>query len=307
MAIVVDNPDVLIERHDVGRVSLSLLPEIYVERGTKADWDLLHELHYKAENLPFGPNFYRCVLRDQTIGVGVMTVSSALSSGRNEVFKHLRPNQNGMDTKLINKYRMNWLNDNACTNSRLVLDTMYRGAGIAYRMQNLMMRLSGSSIVEFQSSMSKFNPFAAKAGVRFVRPRPSAKYKSGLELFRRWFESVPSDYVGVMEEINAMPAHIRGKCVAELRAFYFRNSSREKSGNKRFDAQERIEGMEVGWLLKQLQQLVFASPLYGVYLNPDYDVDLGAPRELPARVPLLAYDNQPVDAPLDLSKLAGTV
>jgi hypothetical protein len=305
MTIVVDNPDVLIERQAVSKVSLSLLPEIYVERGTKADWDLLHELHYKAENLPFGPNFYRCVLRDQTIGVGVMTVSSALSSGRNEVFKHLRPNQNGMDTKLINKYRMNWLNDNACTNSRLVLDTMYRGAGIAYRMQNLMMRLSGSSIVEFQSSMSKFNPFAAKAGVRFVRPRPSAKYKSGLELFRRWFESVPSDYVGVTEEIEQMPAHIREKCVAELRAYYYRNSSREKSGNKRFDAAERIEGMEVGWLLKQLQQLVFASPLYGVYLNPDYDVDARAPRELPARIPLLAYDNQPVDAPLDLSKLTG--
>lgn len=307
MATVVDNPDVLIERQDVGRVSLSLLPEIYVERGTKADWDLLHELHYKAENLPFGPNFYRCVLRDQTIGVGVMTVSSALSSGRNEVFKHLRPNQNGMDTKLINKYRMNWLNDNACTNSRLVLDTMYRGAGIAYRMQNLMMRLSGSSIVEFQSSMSKFNPFAAKAGVRFVRPRPSAKYKSGLELFRRWFESVPSDYVGVMEEIDGMPAAIREKCVAELRAYYFRNSSREKSGNKRFDAQERIEGMEVSWLLKQLQQLIFASPLYGVYLNPDYDVDARTPRELPGRIPLLAFDNQPVDAPLDLSKLTGAL
>jgi hypothetical protein len=300
MNIVVDNADVLIERHAVGSPSLSLLPEIYVERGTKADWDLLHELHYKAENLPFGPNFYRCVLRDQTIGVGVMTVSAALSAGRNEVFTHLRPNQGGMDTKLINKYRMNWINDNACTNSRLVLDTMYRGAGIAYRMQNLMMRMSGKAIVEFQSSMSKFNPFAAKAGVRFVKPKKSAKYDAGLEYFRRWFDSIPSDYVGVMDELNAMPAAIRAKCVAEMRDFYFRHSSREKSGNKRFGARERIDEMEVGWLIKQLQQLVFASPLYGVYVNPDYDHDAGKPRELPARIPLLAFDNQPVDAPLSL-------
>lgn len=308
MTIITDNADLLIERHPTPkRHMLSLLPEIFVERGTKADWDLLHELHYKAENLPFGPKFYRCVLRDQTIGVGVMTVSSAISSGRNEVFTHLRPNRGGTDTKLINKYRLNWINDNACTNSRLVLDTMYRGAGIAYRMQNIMMRMAGTRIVEFQSSMSKFNPFAAKAGVQFVKPRPSQKYEAGLAFFRRWFDSIPSDYVGVMEELEAMPAAVREKCMTEMRAFYYRNSSREKSGNKRFDAKERIEAMSPSWLLKQIQQLVFASPLYGVYLNPDYDTDLGAPRELPARVPLLAFDNQPVDAPLDLSKLPGAV
>jgi ABC-type ATPase with predicted acetyltransferase domain len=300
MTIIIDNADVLIERTPAPtNHTLSLLPEIYVERGTKADWDLLHELHYKAENLPFGPKFYRCVLRGQTIGVGVMTVSSAISSGRNKAFTHLRPNQGGMDTKLINKYRLNWINDNATTNSRLVLDTMYRGAGIAYRMQNLMMRMSGARIVEFQSSMSKFNPFAGKAGVRFVKPEPSQKYEAGLVFFRRWFDSIPSDYVGVMEELEAMPASVREKCVKEMRDFYFRNSSREKSGNKRFDARERIDGYATGWLLKQIQQLVFASPLYGVYQNPDFG------RELPERISLLEFDVQPVDAPLTLYRTVG--
>ncbi|MFT4064287.1 hypothetical protein [Paraburkholderia sp.] len=307
MPIVVDNPDVLIERQTIGRTSLSLMPEIYVERGSKADWDLLHELHYKAENLAFGPNFYRCVLRNQTIGVGVMTMGSAISSGRNKAFAHLRPNQNGMDTKLVNKYRLNWINDNVTTNSRLVLDTIYRGAGVAYRMQNLMMRMSGRRFVEFQSSMSKFNPFAAKAGVRFVKPEPSQKYEVGLAFFRRWFDSIPSDYVGVMDELHTMPAAIREKCMAEMRDFYFRHSSREKSGNKRFGARERIDGYEAGWLIKQVQQLVFASPMYGVYENPDFDTATNTPRELPARIPLLAFDNQPVDAPLDLSALGGAI
>lgn len=300
--VVTDSPDMLVRRMATpNHHSLSLLPEIYVERGTKEDWDLLHELHYKAENLGIGPRIFRCVLRGQTIGVGVMTVPKMLLAGRNELFTHLRPNVGGRDTKLINKYRAEWINDHACTNSRLVLDTMYRGAGIAYRMQNLMMRMTGCKFVEFQSSMSKFNPFAAKAGVRFTRPKRSANYERGLAWFRRWFESIPTDFVGVMAELNAMPSAVREKCVTEMRKFYYDFSSMEKSGDNRMNGTRRVEALAVEKLLKNLQQLVFASPLYGVYINPDYDDASDRPIELPARIPLLAFDNQPVDAPLILN------
>lgn len=302
--ILIDSPDLLAKRmNPPAKHALSLLPEIYVERGTKDDWDLLHELHYKAENLGIGPRIFRCVLREQTIGVGVMTVPKMLLSGRNELFKHLRPNVGGRDTKLINKYRAEWINAHACTNSRLVLDTMYRGAGIAYRMQNLMMRMTGCKFVEFQSSMSKFNPFAAKAGVRFTRPKRSANYERGLSWFRRWFESIPTDFVGIMAELNAMPDGVRQKCIDEMRKFYYAFSSMEKSGDNRMNGTKRVNALPVEKLLKNLQQLVFASPLYGVYVNPDYDDAADCPRALPERLPLLAFDNQPTDAPLDLSKL----
>lgn len=302
--ILLDNQDILVERRQVpAKHSLSLLPEIYVERGTKEDWDLLHELHYKAENLGIGPRIFRCVLRGQTIGVGVMTVPKMLLSGRNELFTHLRPNVGGRDTKIINKYRAEWINAHACTNSRLVLDTMYRGAGIAYRMQNLMMRMTGCKLVEFQSSMSKFNPFAAKAGIRFTKPKRSGNYERGLAWFRRWFESIPTDFVGIMAEVNAMPPGVRDKCVAEMRKFYYDFSSMEKSGDNRMNGTRRVDALPVEKLLKNLQQLVFASPLYGVYVNPDYDDAKDAPVTLPERLPLLAFDNQPVDAPLNLSLL----
>lgn len=284
--------------------SLSLLPEIYVERGTKDDWALLHELHYKAENLGIGPHVYRCVLQDKTIGVGVMTVPKMLLSGRNNLFTHLRPNVAGRDTRIVNRYRAEWINEHACTNSRLVLDTIYRGAGIAYRMQNLMMRMSGRKLIEFQSSMSKFNPFASKAGIRFTKPKRSGNYERGLIWFRRWFESTPTDYVGVMLEIDAMPQASQEKCVAEMRKFYFDFSSMEKSGDNRMNGTRRVDGLTTGKLLKNLQQLVFASPLYGVYVNPDYNDVLDCPLVLPERLPLLAFDNQPVDAPLNLSLLA---
>lgn len=302
--LVIDSPDMLVERRATpNRHSLSLLPEIYVERGTKEDWDLLHELHYKAENLGIGPRIFRCVLRGQTIGVGVMTVPKMLLSGRNELFTHLRPNVGGRDTKLINKYRAEWINAHCCTNSRLVLDTMYRGAGIAYRMQNLMMRMTGCQLIEFQSSMSKFNPFAAKAGIRFTKPKRSGNYERGLGWFRRWFESIPTDFVGVMAEVDVMPPAVREKCVAEMRKFYYDFSSMEKSGDNRMNGTRRVDALPVEKLLKNLQQLVFASPLYGVYVNPDYDSAADRAAELPERLPLLAFDNQPQDAPLNLSLL----
>lgn len=294
--IVADTPDIFIERRAVpAGHALSLLPSIYIERGTKEDWDLLHELHYKAENLGIGPKIYRCILDGQVIGVGVMTVPKMLLSGRNEAMKHMRPNQNGRDSKLINRHRALWLNAHSCTNSRLVLDTMYRGAGIAYRMQNLMMRMTGCRYVEFQSSMSKFNPFAAKAGIRFTRPRRSSHYVKGLAFFQRWFRSMPMDYVGIKEELAAMPPAVYAKCVAEMRKFYYVCSSMEKSGDNRANGTSRVDAMEVGYLLKSLQQLVLASPLYGIFQNPDFGT------KLPARLPLVAYNNQSIDQPLDLA------
>lgn len=296
---LVDNEEIMIERRPgTGGKVLSILKDVYVERGTIDDWNLLHELHYKAENLGIGPVIFRAVLDGQTIGVGVMTVPKMLSSGRNEVFEHLRPNRNGRDSRLINTHRAKWINANSCTNSRLVLDTMFRGAGIAYRMQNIMMRMSGKRMVEFQSSMSKFNPFAAKAGVRFTAPKRSSNYERGLNWFRRWFTSNPSDYVGIMAELEKFPKPVREKCVKEMRKFYYDFSSMEKSGDNRFNGTSRVDAMEVGYLLKSLQQLVLASPLYGVYVNPDFGV------ELPARINLMAFDNQAVDQPLDLTKVS---
>lgn len=303
--IVVDSQDLLIERRPTpADHKLSLLPRIYVERGDKNDWNLLHELHYKAERLGIGPNYFRCVLDGQTIGVGVMTVPKMLLSGRNELFRHLCPNQSGgRDTPIMNRHRAIWINSHSCTNSRLVLDTMYRGAGIAYRMQNIMMRMTGRRFVEFQSSMSKFNPFAAKAGMQFIKPKRSAHYERGLGWFRRWFESNPSDYVGITEEINRMPTAIKTKCIAEMRKLYYACSAMEKSGDNRMHGTSRVEGMEVGYLLKSLQQLVLASPLYGVYVNPDYDAKNDKPFDLPSRIPILAFDNQPTNEPLRLDLL----
>lgn len=305
--ILMDNQDALIVRKPTPTNHLlSLLNEIYIEPGTKEDWELLHELHYKADTLGIGPRYWRVVLHGQTIGVGVMTVPKMLLSGRNELFEHLRPNTNGKDSRLINRHRALWLNNNACTNSRLVLDTMYRGAGIAYRAQNLMMRMSGCLLIEFQSSMSKFNPFAAKAGIQFAPPKRATNYERGLQFFRRWFESIPTDFVGVMQEIEKMPAPVREKCVAEMRKFYYSFSSMEKSGDNRMNGTKRVDSLSIEKLLKNTQQLVFASPLYGVYVNPDVKAakEAGTKPKLPIRLPLMAFENQLPNEPLNLNAIS---
>ena len=67
----------------------------------------------------------------------------------------------------------------------------------------------------------------------------------------------------------------------------------------------RVDGLTAEKLIKNTQQLVFASPLYGVYENPDVIVRSFTEIEfnLPERLPLLAFDNQRTDEPLNLEKL----
>jgi len=89
----------------------------------------------------------------------------------------MRPNQSGRDTKLMNVQRMAWINKNLILSSRTVLDTMYRGGGIAYRFKNIGYRLMGFRYVESRSSMSRYNPFSIKAGMRFVKPKSAPAFE----------------------------------------------------------------------------------------------------------------------------------
>lgn len=288
--------------------TLSILKDMYVEKGSLEDWKQLHELHYKSSNLGIGPRYMRLVLDDgvapaTVVGVMVFTVPKPLDSGRNEVFSWLKPNRNGRDNTLINKQRMAWLNKNLILSSRTVLDTMYRGAGLAYRFKGIGYRMMGFRFVESRSSMSRYNPFSLKAGMRFVAPKAASSLMDGIKFFQRNFKTPGYDYVGIRDELAAMPEHVREKVLAEIRTFYYNHSSMEKSGDNRLNGTSRVEGMEISYLLKQTQQLVFGSTIYAVWKNPDWDPITKAMRPLPARIPVLAFDWQGLDEPLRLDLL----
>ena len=290
--ILHDNPDILIERPESRSGAFSLLREMRVEKGCADDWEQLHELHYKAEGKPIGPHYWRCVLgEDQLVGVVIFSVPKLLLAGRHQLFPKLKP---GQDTTVTNKYRAAYINKNFVVNSRTVVDTLFRASGVSYRMLNLAARLEGTRYVEIQSSMSRFNPFAMRAGFKFAKPQEPKLYEKGLAFMQRYFTSHPADHEGIVNELEAMKPAVRSRTLAAMREFYYRHSAMEKTGSNLNAGTSRVEAMPPATLVRHMQQLLFASPMYGVYVNPD------AGRQLPASLPLLAFDNQKPSEPLRL-------
>lgn len=261
---------------------------MHVERGSKADWDLLHDLHYKAERLPLGPRFWRLSLHGNTIGVIVTGSPQGMLRERHLVFPNLKPGAG--DTKLTNTNRYKWINANFRVISRFVIDTMFRGIGCGYRMMNLVARMEGNTFMEIQSSMSKLNIFGQKAGFAFVKPMHANKFEAGMKFFRSHFEANPQDNEAVITEIEKSPN--REFLIQACRDFYLKNSARENTGSAREGAEERVARMSVKELVKGIQQVCLASPMYGIYRCPD---PKGA---VPDRLPLLAFDCQKPNEPL---------
>lgn len=295
MTTMNDGGEFVIERIENPQPRFSLMAGMYVERGTKADWDALHDLHYKAESLPAGARFWRCVTKDgELVGIVVFSSVSLLLAPRHLIFPKLKP---GKDSHFTNVHRATFLNKNFRRAARIVTDTMYRGIGVSYRMVNLAMRLEGFRFIEIQSSMSKFNPFDVKSGFKHAQLKPAAAYEQGLRFMRKQFNAHPADHQAVLDELESMPQVARERALQEMREFYYRHSSREKTGSNLNVGTGKVDAMAPAHLLRELQQLVFASPVYGIWQNPD----LG--RELPDRLPLTAFDLQKPTEPLRVDLL----
>lgn len=274
-----------VERTDAPRQRFALLDEMFVERGDADDWWLLHDLHYKAEKLPIGPHFWRLRLQDRTIGVLVTAVPKGMVRERHIVFPNIRPK--GRDTKLVNTNRYHYINRNFRVISRFVLDTQFRGIGAGYRMMNLVSRMSGQKFMEIQSSMSKFNVFGQKAGFSFVKPMNANNYDKVMKFLRSHFSAPPQDYEAIMQEIGAKTPEQQQAIDHILRDWYFRNSALENTTRGGQQAERRAETMTLRTLVRGIQQIGLASPLYGVWKNPDHGRE-----DIPAVLPLTAFDRQ---------------
>lgn len=286
----------IVERIASPKPIITLLDRMTVQRGTIQDWRTLEALHYKQSgSLPAGSHHFTLKLDDELIGVLVMASPKLLLKERHMIFPRLKPD--GRDNKTTNQFRMKWINANMSVVGRVVVDTMYRGAGLAYRFTNIASRMEGKRYIEIQSSMSKYNLFAHKAGFQFVRPQNSNKFDDGIKFFMRTFNSEPADLEAIVDEWSALPAHERATVDALTRDFYYRHSALEKTGKSLGGAGERrVSKMSFRDVVHNLQQMTLASPLYGVYTNPD----VGNP--LPDVVPLSAFDWQDLNVPIDRSK-----
>ncbi|WP_462167806.1 hypothetical protein [Klebsiella variicola] len=276
---------------------LDFLERMTVTRGTVEDWHALKSLHYKTDGKPFAPTYYRCELDSRLVGVVVMAFPKLLLAPRHRMFPKLKPTTN---TTVANQYWGRYVNNNFAVISRSVVDTQYRGVGVSYRMINLVSRMHDRPIIEIQSSMSKYNPFAMKAGFCFIRPERPKSYESALRVFQRHFRSDPGDNEAIVKELFAMTDSRRRRALRDLVADYHKNSSLAKAGRNRGTtiqniADSLVDEASIVKLLKDIHNLSFTSPLYGVYRNPDFG------RQLPDTLPLLAFDKQPLNAPLDIA------
>jgi hypothetical protein len=262
---------------------------MFVERGSKDDWELLHDLHYKAEGLPIGPQFWRLALHGQTVGVLVVGQPKGMLKERHKVFPKLAPGAN--ETKITNTNRYKYINANFRVISRFVVDTMFRGIGAGYRMMNLVSRMDGHQFMEIQSSMSKFNIFGQKAGFDFVRPMNANKFEKGMKFFRSHFDASPQDFEAIVAELERSDSHNR--LLQECKEFYQRHSALENTGvAQRERADARVAAMTGRDVIKGIQQMSLASPMYGIWKCPD------RAGTVPDRLPLTAFDCQGPREPL---------
>lgn len=169
-----------------------------------------------------------------------------------------------------------------------------------FTFDNEVSRMHDRPIIEIQSSMSKYNPFAMKAGFKFIRPERPKSYESALRVFQRHFRSDPGDNEAIVKELFAMSESRRRRALRDLVADYHKNSSLAKAGRNRGTtiqdiADSLVDEASIVKLLKDIHNLSFTSPLYGVYRNPDFG------RRLPDTLPLLAFDKQPLDKPLEIA------
>jgi ABC-type ATPase with predicted acetyltransferase domain len=274
------------ERVASPRPKLSLIDEMTVQRGTIDDWRTLEALHYKQSgSLPAGSHHFTLKLGDELIGVLVMASPKLLLKERHVVLPKLKPT--GQDNKMTNQFRMKWINANMSVVARVVVDTMYRGAGLAYRFTNIASRMEGKRFIEIQSSMSKYNMFAHKAGFQFVKPMRSNMYDVGIKFFRATFASDPADLEAILDEWLAKESIERAAVEAATKDFYYRHSALEKTGKSLGGVGERrVANMSMRDCVHALQQMVLASPLYGIFTNPDVGT------KLPDVLPITAFDRQ---------------
>ena len=293
--------DIIIKRHRPEEFPrhLDFMERIVVKKGTVDDWNTLKGLHYKTDGKPFAPSYYRAELDGRLIGVLVMAYPKLLLAPRHRMFPDIKPTSN---TREANQIWGKRVNQEFAVVSRLVADTQYRGLGLSYRFMNMVCRMHDKPILEIQSSMSKYNPFAMKAGFKFIKPESPKSYESALKVFQRHFRADPGDNESVVKELLRMAEGRRKRALHDLVANYHKNSSLAKAGRNRGTTVQDIadtltDEASIVKLLKDIHTLSFTSPLYGVYRNPDFG------RQLPDALPLLAFDNQPLDAPLDLTKI----
>jgi hypothetical protein len=149
--------------------------------GTRADYEMLSQYHYRQTRIgPYAAIFalkgkFRTAERLVTVGVIVYAMPTAGCSMRSAAMQFL--------TGLDGSTRLNLLNKNVRTISRVILEPRFRSLGLAARLVRETMPLMNVPFVEALAVMGQVNPFFENAGMTRYDASPSPACVRMLEAF----------------------------------------------------------------------------------------------------------------------------
>ena len=162
--------DVTIERKKLSDYS-NKVEEIYsqlkVEFGNKEDYNKLKKFHYRQAGIGAIKNIYKLTLKNDLIGVIVITYPHLALKGRN-IYTNKRY---AKMTKAICKE----INEKFECIARIIVHPKYRGIGLAYYFLQEYFKLSNSEYIETIAVMANYTPFFEKAGMTKVETEEDEK------------------------------------------------------------------------------------------------------------------------------------
>lgn len=186
----------------------SLIREMHVEQGTMKEWNALASFHYRSHRVP-APRKIFVLKRGSSELCGVIVYSYPAST----VFGRRR---------MLPKMGMKEMNVKLSNISRVVVHPKYRTIGLGAKLIRDTLELAGTECVEMSAVMSKYNPFAEKAGMlRVALQDPPREAFKVLEVLKK---------LGFNPELLASTRHVSQVLhglpdpeISELRAVFSKN------------------------------------------------------------------------------------
>jgi hypothetical protein len=186
--------------------SCTVTRNLEIAPGTRADYEALSQYHYRQTRVgPYAAIFalkgkFRTAEKLETVGVIVYSMPTAGCSMRSAAMPFLA----GLDRRM----RLNLLNKNVRTISRVIIEPRFRSLGLAVRLVRETMPLIIAPFVEALAVMGQVNPFFEKAGMTRYNAPPSPACARLLEAF---------GVIGIGEQDLIDPQLVQEKMNSRLR------------------------------------------------------------------------------------------
>jgi ABC-type ATPase with predicted acetyltransferase domain len=138
----------------------SLIQEMRVEEGTREDWQKLSSFHYRGHKFAVARKIFRLMRKDELCGVIVYSYPPPACYGRRLVLPRMSIQELNKQLSIIN---------------RVVIHPKYRTIGLGAKLIRETLLLVGTPYVEIIAVMTKYSPFAEKAGMQKIAEQQSVE------------------------------------------------------------------------------------------------------------------------------------